>query len=59
MTKEEKIKWLQNAGAQEFLQHYNSQIKKFHKVSLMDADFSEVMEDWMITEEEMKRRLGA
>jgi hypothetical protein len=58
MTREEKITWLENAGAQEFLAHYNSQIRKFHRLSIMDPDFKEVMEDWTLTEAEMKRRLG-
>lgn len=59
MTREQKIAWLETAGAGEFLRHYNSTFARWSKLSIGDADFHEVMEDWEITEAEMKKRLGA
>ena len=57
MTKKEKINWLAKATASEFLAHYNSTHAKYVRLSLMDPNFQEVMEDWELTQAEMVKRL--
>jgi predicted metal-binding protein len=56
MTKEQKINWLQNATAEEFLKHYNSTLLRYHRFNLKDDP--EIPEDWELTKAEMQKRLG-
>lgn len=55
MTREDKIKWLESAGAEEFLKHYNSTLLRYNKFDL--ANDPEIIEDWEITRAEMLKRL--
>ena len=56
MTREEKIKWLETAGAEEFYKHYNSTLLRYHKFDLKHDP--EIIDDWEITKAEMLKRLS-